>query len=98
MSLHLCLRLSDETRCLLRSAMTVVHSDAAFLEDMSGKLREYVLEELNVRTLHACDDPLQFATLRADPDLKSAPSLPPRCVDSRAPCRPSVCQSSGSSS
>jgi isoleucyl-tRNA synthetase len=50
--------------------MTVVHSDPQFLEDITAKLKDYVLEELNVRTLDSCSDPLKFATLRADPDLK----------------------------
>ncbi len=34
----------------------------------AGELRDYVTEELNVRQLHVCADPLQYATLRAEPD------------------------------
>ena len=35
-----------------------------------GELREYVVEELNVRALETCDQPLQYAQLRAEPDWK----------------------------
>ncbi|GKV22091.1 hypothetical protein SLEP1_g31990 [Rubroshorea leprosula] len=48
--------------------MVVVHPDSDFLEDIAGKLREYVLEELNVRVLVACNDALKYASLRAEPD------------------------------
>ena len=37
---------------------------------MPGELREYVVEELNVRDLETCDQPLQYAQLRAEPDWK----------------------------
>ncbi|KAH6836839.1 tRNA synthetase class I L [Perilla frutescens var. hirtella] len=49
--------------------MVIVHPDANFLEDMAGKLREYVLEELNVKSLVPCNDTLKYATLRAEPDF-----------------------------
>ncbi|KAJ8445295.1 hypothetical protein Cgig2_024501 [Carnegiea gigantea] len=49
--------------------MVVVHPDKDFLDDITGKLREYVLEELNVRSLVPCDDPLKYASLRAEPDF-----------------------------
>ncbi|PNW71377.1 hypothetical protein CHLRE_16g651750v5 [Chlamydomonas reinhardtii] len=55
----------------LKSPLTklvVVHSDADFLADIQGELREYVESELNVRSLETCADPLQYATLRAQPD------------------------------
>ncbi|KAL5726224.1 isoleucine--tRNA ligase [Ranunculus cassubicifolius] len=49
--------------------MVVVHPDAGFLEDINGKLREYVLEELNIRSIVTCNDPLEYAKLRAEPDF-----------------------------
>lgn len=48
--------------------MVVVHPDVDFLVDITSKLGEYVTEELNVRTLVSCSDPLKYATLRAEPD------------------------------
>ncbi|KAJ7552948.1 hypothetical protein O6H91_06G078200 [Diphasiastrum complanatum] len=48
--------------------MIVVHPDKDFLDDITGKLGEYVLEELNVRSIISCDDPLRYASLRAEPD------------------------------
>ena len=48
--------------------LTVVHPDAAFLNDLTGVLEGYVEEEVNVRTLTPCNDLLKFATLRAEPD------------------------------
>lgn len=48
--------------------MVVVHPDEDFLDDITGKLGEYVREELNVRTLISCNDPLKYASLRAEPD------------------------------
>ncbi|CAH1426936.1 unnamed protein product [Lactuca virosa] len=38
--------------------MIVVHPDAEFLDDIAGKLKEYVLEELNVKSVVPCNDPL----------------------------------------
>uniref|UniRef100_A0A2P2LGE7 Isoleucyl tRNA synthetase n=1 Tax=Rhizophora mucronata TaxID=61149 RepID=A0A2P2LGE7_RHIMU len=49
--------------------MIVVHPDADFLNDIAGKLREYVLEELNVRSLVPCNDSLKYASLRAEPEF-----------------------------
>ncbi|KAL9240634.1 hypothetical protein vseg_014831 [Gypsophila vaccaria] len=49
--------------------MVVVHPDNDFLDDIAGKLREYVLEELNIRSLVPCNDPLKYASLRAEPDF-----------------------------
>ncbi|KAJ8639463.1 hypothetical protein MRB53_016157 [Persea americana] len=49
--------------------MVVVHLDADFLEDITGKLREYVMEELNIRSVVPCNDPLKYASLRAEPDF-----------------------------
>lgn len=48
--------------------MVVVHPDEDFLDDITGKLGEYVTEELNVRMLVRCSDPLKYASLRAEPD------------------------------
>ncbi|CAA7028363.1 unnamed protein product [Microthlaspi erraticum] len=49
--------------------ITVVHPDADFLNDITGRLREYVLEELNVRSLVPCNDTLMYASLKAEPDF-----------------------------
>lgn len=49
--------------------MVIVHPDADFLDDIASKLREYVLEELNVKSLAPCNDTLKYATLRAEPDF-----------------------------
>ncbi|KAI6695906.1 hypothetical protein NL676_023616 [Syzygium grande] len=49
--------------------MIVVHSDVDFLDDIAGKLKEYLLEELNVRSLVTSKDILTYATLRAEPDF-----------------------------
>ncbi|KAI9076357.1 hypothetical protein K1719_041672 [Acacia pycnantha] len=49
--------------------MVIVHPDADFLEDIAGKLREYVLEELNVRSLVPCNDTLKYSSFRAEPDF-----------------------------
>ncbi|KAK8675691.1 hypothetical protein V6N13_033755 [Hibiscus sabdariffa] len=49
--------------------MVVVHPDEDFLDDIAGKLREYVLEELNVRSLVTCKDTLKYASVRAEPDF-----------------------------
>lgn len=49
--------------------MVVVHPDQEFLDDIAGKLKEYVLEELNIRSLVPCNDPLKYASLRAEPDF-----------------------------
>ncbi|OMP04628.1 Aminoacyl-tRNA synthetase, class Ia [Corchorus olitorius] len=49
--------------------MVVVHPDEEFLDDIAGKLSEYVKEELNIRNLDTCKDPLKYACLRAEPDF-----------------------------
>jgi len=49
--------------------MIVVHTDSNFLDDLNGELREYVMEELNVRKLEVCNDPMQYATVRAEPNF-----------------------------
>ncbi|KAL8189430.1 hypothetical protein R6Q57_028996 [Mikania cordata] len=49
--------------------MIVVHPDAEFLDDIGGKLKEFVLEELNVKSVVPCNDPLKYASLRAEPDF-----------------------------
>ncbi|KAI3497709.1 hypothetical protein L1887_33203 [Cichorium endivia] len=49
--------------------MIVVHPDAEFLDDIVGKLKQYVLEEVNVVSLVPCNDPLMYASLRAEPDF-----------------------------
>ncbi|CAI9785783.1 unnamed protein product [Fraxinus pennsylvanica] len=49
--------------------MVVVHPDVVFLDDIAGKLRDYVLEELNVKSLVPCNDTLKYASLRAEPDF-----------------------------
>ncbi|KAK7312173.1 hypothetical protein VNO77_35842 [Canavalia gladiata] len=49
--------------------MVIVHPDADFLDDINGKLREYVLEELNIRSLVPCNDTLKYASLRAEPEF-----------------------------
>eukprot|EP01026_Neomeris_dumetosa_P059265 TRINITY_DN5532_c0_g3_i2.p2 TRINITY_DN5532_c0_g3~~TRINITY_DN5532_c0_g3_i2.p2 ORF type:complete len:545 (-),score=73.61 TRINITY_DN5532_c0_g3_i2:303-1937(-) len=48
--------------------LIVVHTDQEFLEDMEGELRQYVVEELNVRNLTTCRDPMKYASLRAEPN------------------------------
>ncbi|KAL3828683.1 hypothetical protein ACJIZ3_017485 [Penstemon smallii] len=49
--------------------MVIVHPDADFLKDIADKLGEYVLEELNIKSLVTCADTLKYATLRAEPDF-----------------------------
>ncbi|GMJ10561.1 hypothetical protein like AT4G10320 [Hibiscus trionum] len=51
--------------------MVVVHPDEDFLVDIAGKLREYVLEELNIRSLVTCKDTLKYASVRAEPDFSA---------------------------
>eukprot|EP01025_Chloroclados_australasicus_P032407 TRINITY_DN32893_c0_g2_i4.p1 TRINITY_DN32893_c0_g2~~TRINITY_DN32893_c0_g2_i4.p1 ORF type:complete len:1193 (+),score=122.61 TRINITY_DN32893_c0_g2_i4:332-3580(+) len=48
--------------------LVVVHTDEEFLFDVEGELKEYVIEEVNVRNLTTCKDPLKYATLRAEPN------------------------------
>ncbi|VAI81034.1 unnamed protein product [Triticum turgidum subsp. durum] len=49
--------------------MVVVHPDSEFLEDITGKLKEYVMEEMNVKTVTPCNDPMKYASLRAEPNF-----------------------------
>ncbi|CAI7906837.1 unnamed protein product, partial [Closterium sp. NIES-53] len=49
--------------------MVVVHPDAQFLEDITGKLCEYVREELNVRSVLPCADTSKYTSVRAEPDF-----------------------------
>nr|XP_043623289.1 isoleucine--tRNA ligase, cytoplasmic [Erigeron canadensis] len=49
--------------------MIVVHSDVEFLDDITGKLKEYVLEELNVKSIVPCNNPLVYSSLHAEPEF-----------------------------
>ncbi|KAK8700452.1 hypothetical protein V6N13_018848 [Hibiscus sabdariffa] len=49
--------------------IVVLHPDEDFLDDIAGKLREYVLEELNIRSLVTCKNTLKYASVRAEPDF-----------------------------
>nr|GEV16422.1 isoleucine--tRNA ligase, cytoplasmic [Tanacetum cinerariifolium] len=49
--------------------MIVVHPDAEFLDDITGRLKEYVLEELNVKSVVPCIDQLKYSFLRDEPDF-----------------------------
>ncbi|XP_031132358.1 isoleucine--tRNA ligase, cytoplasmic [Ipomoea triloba] len=49
--------------------MVVVHPDEDFLQDIKEKLKEFVLEELNVLSLETCSNTLEYASLRAEPDF-----------------------------
>ncbi|KAJ3679155.1 hypothetical protein LUZ60_017166 [Juncus effusus] len=51
--------------------MVVVHPDNDFLEDITGKLKEYVMEEINVKSVVPCNDPLKYASLRAEPNFSA---------------------------
>lgn len=51
--------------------LTIVHEDEAFLHDITGELREYVVEECNVLDIASCNNPLEFASLQAVPDWAS---------------------------
>lgn len=54
------------TKTPLKSMM-VVHSDARFLADITGDLLPYVLEEMNVREVQTCNDPMQYSSVKASP-------------------------------
>ena len=54
------------TKTPLKSMM-VVHSDSQFLADIAGDLLPYVLEEMNVREVHTCNDPMQYSSVKASP-------------------------------
>uniref|UniRef100_A0A1D1XZB6 Isoleucine--tRNA ligase, cytoplasmic n=1 Tax=Anthurium amnicola TaxID=1678845 RepID=A0A1D1XZB6_9ARAE len=49
--------------------MVVVHPNTDFLEDITGKLKEYVIEELNIISVVPCSEPLRYASLRAEPNF-----------------------------
>jgi len=49
------------------SKMIVVHTDEEFLQDLNGPLQKYVVDELNIRCLETCSDPLKYAVLKAEP-------------------------------
>uniref|UniRef100_J3LA99 isoleucine--tRNA ligase n=1 Tax=Oryza brachyantha TaxID=4533 RepID=J3LA99_ORYBR len=49
--------------------MIVVHPDNDFLEDITGKLKEYVMEEMHVKMVTPCSDPLMYSSLRAEPNF-----------------------------
>ena len=36
----------------------------------AGELREYVLQEVNVREVEICSDPLEYASVRAEPNYQ----------------------------
>ncbi|KAL9377564.1 hypothetical protein Peur_028899 [Populus x canadensis] len=65
---NICERHNKPLKSPLRE-MIVVHPDVDFLDDIAGKLKEYVLEELNVRSLVPCNDTLKYASLRAEPEF-----------------------------
>lgn len=47
----------------------IATKDQAFLNDtVGGPLGKYIKEELNVQALEACEDPLEYSTLRAEPN------------------------------
>ncbi|XP_010488354.1 PREDICTED: isoleucine--tRNA ligase, cytoplasmic-like [Camelina sativa] len=47
--------------------MIVVHPDKEFLNDITGKLKQYVLDEVNVRSLVPCNDTSKYASQKAEP-------------------------------
>ncbi|KAF7061802.1 hypothetical protein CFC21_068468 [Triticum aestivum] len=49
--------------------MVVFHPDNEFLEDIGGKLKEYVMEEMNVKIVTTCDDPMKYSVSRAEPNF-----------------------------
>jgi len=51
--------------------LTVVHTDQEFLANLSGGLKEYIMEEMNVQALDTCSDQLKFSTIRAEPEWKA---------------------------
>ncbi len=61
-------RHNKPTRLPLKQVV-VVHPDTSFLADVAGVLRVYVCEELNVRELETCADPVKYAELKAVPNL-----------------------------
>ncbi|CAL1399838.1 unnamed protein product [Linum trigynum] len=51
--------------------MIIVHPDGDFLNDIAGKLCEFVREELNVKDLITCNDTLEYTSLRAEPEFSA---------------------------
>eukprot|EP00210_Caulerpa_lentillifera_P003823 g3651.t1 len=51
--------------------LIVVHPDNEFLCDVTGDLSDYVKEEMNVSNLSTCDDPLEYAKIKAEPDWRA---------------------------
>eukprot|EP00899_Mesostigma_viride_P008929 jgi/Mesvir1/18037/Mv09357-RA.2 len=51
--------------------MVIVHPDADFLNDITGTLREYVMEEVNVRSLVPCADESLYTSTRAEPEFSA---------------------------
>ncbi|EOA32665.1 hypothetical protein CARUB_v10015963mg [Capsella rubella] len=50
--------------------MIVVHHEAEVLNDITGKLKQYVLDEVNVRSLVPCNDTRKYASVRAEPEYR----------------------------
>ena len=49
----------------------------------AGELREYVLQEVNVREVEICSDPLEYASVRAEPNYQV--SIPQHaCANTRS--------------
>ncbi|KAK9826356.1 hypothetical protein WJX81_001579 [Elliptochloris bilobata] len=48
----------------------ISHEDAALLSSLAGELREYVLQEANVCEVEICADPLEYASVRAEPNYQ----------------------------
>jgi isoleucyl-tRNA synthetase len=49
--------------------ITVVHADEHFLEDITGRLKEFVVEECNAISVQGCSDQLKYGTLKASPNF-----------------------------
>ncbi|WCJ38044.1 Isoleucine--tRNA ligase cytoplasmic [Euphorbia peplus] len=48
--------------------MIIVHPDSDFLDDIVVKLSQYVLDEVNVKSILPCNDILMYASLHAEPN------------------------------
>jgi Isoleucyl-tRNA synthetase len=49
--------------------MIVAHDSRDFLTDLQGELRDYVVNELNVRELEVCEDLLKYSSVKAEPNF-----------------------------
>ena len=49
--------------------ITVVHADEHFLEDITGRLKEFVVEECNAISVQGSSDQLKYGTLKASPNF-----------------------------